>query len=443
MTGNQTNKIRSVLSVRRFALLATTVAGLGAAVMLAPNVTARFPTALAQNLSEQAQKAPAPVGFADIVERVKPAVISVRVRVERPAQTSMNENSPFQQGSPMDRFFRRFGMPDEMPEGSLPERRSQRGTPERTVPQRQQPTTGQGSGFFITADGYAVTNNHVVANAQSVQITADDGRTYTARVIGTDQRTDLALIKVDGRNDFPFVKLGEKPPRIGDWVLAVGNPFGLGGTVTAGIVSANGRDIGAGPYDDFIQIDAPVNRGNSGGPTFDTQGNVIGVNTAIFSPSGGNVGIAFAIPASTVNSVVTQLRERGSVVRGWIGIQIQPVTAEIAESLNLREARGALVAEPQADSPAVKAGIQAGDVITAVNGTPVRDARELSRTIGAMAPNTSVRLTDPAGRQGSATVAHARRIAEPAPGPGYSGARYPEACGARSPAARAHARAGR
>jgi serine protease Do len=212
-------------------------------------------------------------------------------------------------------------------------------------------------------------------------------------VIGTDQRTDLALIKVDGRSDFPFVKLAEKPPRIGDWVLAVGNPFGLGGTVTAGIVSAAGRDIGAGPYDDFIQIDAPVNRGNSGGPTFDTSGNVIGVNTAIFSPSGGNVGIAFAIPASTVNSVVTQLRERGSVTRGWIGIQIQPVTAEIAESLNLREARGALVAEPQAGSPAVKAGIQAGDVITAVNGNPVRDARELSRTIGAMAPNTTIKLT--------------------------------------------------
>ena len=176
-------------------------------------------------------------------------------------------------------------------------------------------------------------------------------------------------------------------------MLAVGNPFGLGGTVTAGIVSARGRDIGAGPYDDFIQIDAPVNKGNSGGPTFDVDGNVIGVNTAIFSPSGGSVGIAFAIPAETVKSVVAQLKDKGTVTRGWIGVQIQPVTAEIADSLGLKTAQGALVAEPQADGPAVKAGIQAGDVITAVNGKPVKDARDLARQIGAMAPGASVKLT--------------------------------------------------
>ncbi len=238
-----------------------------------------------------------------------------------------------------------------------------------------------------------MTNNHVVDRATSVQVTTDDGSTHTARVIGTDPRTDLALIKIDGRNDFPHVSLSETPPRIGDWVLAVGNPFGLGGTVTAGIVSANGRDIGAGPYDDFIQIDAPVNRGNSGGPTFDVNGNVIGVNTAIFSPSGGNVGIAFAIPATTVRAVVDQLRQHGSVTRGWIGVQIQPVTPEIAESLGLKSVRGALVAEPQANSPAVKAGILAGDIITHVDGAPVRDARDLARTIGAMPPNASVKLT--------------------------------------------------
>ena len=211
-------------------------------------------------------------------------------------------------------------------------------------------------------------------------------------MIGTDPRTDLRLIKVEDA-PFPYVKLPDKVPRVGDWVLAVGNPFGLGGTVTAGIVSARGRDIGASAYDDFIQIDAPVNKGNSGGPTFDTDGNVIGVNTAIFSPSGGSVGIAFAIPSDTVSSVISQLKEHGSVTRGWIGVQIQPVTQEIADSLGLKTAEGALVAEPQTNSPAQKAGIEAGDVITAVDGKEIKDARDLAKRIGAMAPKTSVKLT--------------------------------------------------
>jgi len=211
-------------------------------------------------------------------------------------------------------------------------------------------------------------------------------------VIGTDARTDLALIKVEGGSDFPFAKLSDGKPRIGDWVLAVGNPFGLGGTVTAGIVSASGRDIGNGPYDDFIQIDAPVNKGNSGGPAFNTEGEVMGVNTAIYSPSGGSVGIAFSIPASTVKSVIAQLKDKGSVSRGWIGVQIQPVTADIADSLGLKKAEGALVAEPQANGPAAKAGIESGDVITAVNGETVKDARELARTIGGLAPGASVKL---------------------------------------------------
>ena len=237
-----------------------------------------------------------------------------------------------------------------------------------------------------------MTNNHVVDGADKVEVTMDDGKTYTAKVIGTDQRTDLALIKVAGRTDFPFAKLSAGKPRIGDWVLAVGNPFGLGGSVTAGIVSASGRDIGSGPYDDFIQIDAPVNKGNSGGPAFNTDGEVMGVNTAIYSPSGGSVGIAFSIPASTVKSVIAQLQDKGSVSRGWIGVQIQPVTAEIADSLGLKKAEGALVAEPQANGPAAKAGIQSGDVITSVNGEPVKDARELARTIGALAPGNAVKL---------------------------------------------------
>jgi serine protease Do len=281
----------------------------------------------------------------------------------------------------MERFFRRLGGPDGLPP-------SLRGGPRGGRGQ----VTGQGSGFFISADGYAVTNNHVVDNADKVEVTTDDGKVYTAKVIGTDPRTDIALIKVAGRDDFPFAKLSDSKPRIGDWVLAVGNPFGLGGTVTAGIVSASGRDIGNGPYDDFIQIDAPVNKGNSGGPAFDTSGEVMGVNTAIYSPSGGSVGIAFSIPASTVKNVIAQLKDKGSVSRGWIGVQIQPVTADIADSLGLKKAEGALVAEPQANGPAAKAGIESGDVITAVNGETVKDARELARTIGGLAPGNAVKL---------------------------------------------------
>jgi serine protease Do len=373
-------------SARRVALLTTTIVGFGAAAFLAaPSVAPKLDllgaSAQAQNLSEKAQQlAQKPVGFADIVERVKPAVISVRVKMERSASSNSKDNdedNPFPPGSPFERFFRRFGMPN-MP--NVP-----------SLPNGPEVITGQGSGFFISADGYAVTNNHVVQNAESVKVTTDDGKSYDAKVIGTDQRTDLALIKVDGK-DFPFVKLADGTPRVGDWVLAVGNPFGLGGTVTAGIVSARGRDIGAGPYDDFIQIDAPVNKGNSGGPTFDVDGEVIGVNTAIYSPSGGSVGIAFAIPADTVKNVVAQLRDKGSVTRGWIGVQIQPVTPEIADSLGLKQATGALVAEPQSNSPAVKAGIQSGDVIVSVNGTPVHDARELAKRIGNMAPGTSIAL---------------------------------------------------
>ncbi len=373
-------KRRRVLSARRVILLATTIAGLGvAAVVVAPdfNLSVRYPGAWAQNLTEQAHKLPAPIGFADIVEKVKPAVISVRVKIDGGSQTTGTgdlDNLP----PGLREFFRRFGGVPDMPQQGMP-----RG---------HNVITGQGSGFFISDDGYAVTNNHVVEKAENVQVTTDDGKTHTAKVIGTDPRTDLALIKVEG-GPFPYVKLAEKTPRIGDWVLAVGNPFGLGGTVTAGIVSARGRDIGASAYDDFIQIDAPVNKGNSGGPSFDTEGNVIGVNTAIFSPSGGSVGIAFDIPADTVKNVVAQLKDHGSVTRGWIGVQIQPVTKDIADSLGMQKAEGALVAEPQANSPAAKAGIEAGDVITAVDGKDVKDARDLAKRIGSMAPKSSVKLS--------------------------------------------------
>jgi serine protease Do len=280
----------------------------------------------------------------------------------------------------MERFFRQFGGPDGMPPG-MRQHRGGHGV-----------MMGQGSGFFISADGFAVTNNHVVDGADKVEVTTDSGKTFSAKVIGTDKRTDLALIKVEGGSDFPFAKLAEGKPRIGDWVLAVGNPFGLGGTVTAGIVSASGRDIGNGPYDDFIQIDAPVNKGNSGGPAFNMQGEVVGVNTAIFSPSGGSVGIAFSIPAPTVKNVVAQLKDKGTVSRGWIGVQIQPVTSDIADSMGLKKPEGALVTEPQADGPAAKAGIESGDVITSVNGEAVKDARGLARAIGELPPGAAVKL---------------------------------------------------
>ncbi len=317
-----------------------------------------------------------------LFNKVKPAVISVRVKVDSGAKMmSLDGDSPFPPNSPMEHFFRRFGMPFG------------ENTPDNPRQPRNRPVTGQGSGFFITADGYALTNNHVVEQAKTVEISTDDGKTYGAKVIGTDPRTDIALIKVNGRSDFPFVKLADKAPRVGDWVVAVGNPFGLGGTVTAGIVSARGRDIGAGPYDDFLQIDAPVNTGNSGGPTFDMDGNVIGINTAIFSPSGGSVGIAFDIPSDTVKTVVAQLKDKGVVSRGWMGVQIQPLNADIAENLGMKGSEGALVAEPQADSPAAKAGIQSGDVITAVNGHAVKDARDLARQIGGMSPGATAKLS--------------------------------------------------
>src|SRR5580693_5902501 len=364
---------RSLFSTRKFALMASVVAGLGVAVYgFSPSSGPIdvFSSPAHAQVNNEVSKVAQPIGFADIVERVKPSVISVKVNIkEKVAKDDGDDEIPFQPGSPMERFFRRFGGPDGLPPGL-------RGGKGRVI-------TGQGSGFFISADGFAVTNNHVVDGATKVEVTADDGKIYSAKVIGTDARTDLALIKIEGGSDFPFAKLSDSKPRIGDWVLAVGNPFGLGGTVTAGIVSAMGRDIGNGPYDDFIQIDAPVNKGNSGGPAFNTAGD---------SPSGGSVGIAFSIPASTVKSIIAQLKDKGSVSRGWIGVQIQPVTPEIADSLGLKKAEGALVAEPQANGPAAKAGIESGDVITAVNGETVKDARELARTIGGISPGVAVKL---------------------------------------------------
>jgi serine protease Do len=370
---------RSLLSARKLALMASVVTGLciagnGFGTSSGNSFFGTAAHAQASNATTVAQ----PSGFAELVERVKPSVISVKVTMKEKvvdADSKTDDSSD----SPMERFFRRFGGPEGMPQN--PDRGGRHGE-----------MMGQGSGFFISSDGYAVTNNHVVDGADKVEVTTEAGRTFTAKVIGTDPRTDIALIKVDGGSGFPLVKLSEGKARIGDWVLAVGNPFGLGGTVTAGIVSASGRDIGSGPYDDFLQIDAPVNKGNSGGPSFNMQGEVVGVNTAIYSPSGGSVGIAFSIPASTVKTVIAQLKDKGSVSRGWIGVQIQPVSQDIADSLGLKKAEGALVADPQKDGPAAKAGVEAGDVITAVNGQTIKDARELARVISGISPGTTAKL---------------------------------------------------
>src|SRR5450432_1290175 len=380
---SQPNRARrpSLLSVRKLALMASVVTGLGVAVYGcgAPSDFNILTSPAQAQVNNAVSNVPQPIGFADMVDRVKPSVISVKVTMKQKASDTSEKSDDEESGSPMERFFRQFGGPDVLPkEGSGRDG-------------RHGAMMGQGSGFFISSDGYAVTNNHVVEGAEKVEVTTDAGKTYSAKVIGTDSRTDVALIKVVG-SDFPFAKLSEGKARVGDWVVAVGNPFGLGGTVTAGIVSANGRDIGAGPYDDYIQIDAAINKGNSGGPAFDMSGNVIGVNTAIFSPSGGNVGIGFDIPADTAKMVVAQLKDKGYITRGWLGVQVQPVTADIADSLGMKQARGAMVDNPQDGSPAAKAGIEAGDVITEVNGTAVKDSRDLARTISMLAPGSQVKL---------------------------------------------------
>ncbi|MBW3098681.1 Do family serine endopeptidase [Pseudohoeflea coraliihabitans] len=367
-------------------LLATTAIAGFAATMLSIGTPVQTSTALADAVSVEAPQAPS---FADVVEAVSPAVVSVRVtsNVKPVGDETFSFNGrgleDLPDDHPMKRFFdqfdRQFG---ERAPGPRPERRG-----------RARPVS-QGSGFFISEDGYLVTNNHVVDGGSAFQVIMDDGTELDAKLVGKDPRTDLAVLKVEEAREFVYVDWSDDSRvRVGDWVVAVGNPFGLGGSVTAGIVSARGRDIGAGPYDDFIQVDAAVNKGNSGGPTFDLSGKVIGVNTAIFSPSGGNVGIAFAIPASTAKAVVRDLIDDGTVDRGWLGVQIQPVTDDIAESLGLAEAEGALVTAPQPDAPAGKAGIEAGDVVTAVNGETVEGPRELAKKIAAIEPGETVEIT--------------------------------------------------
>jgi serine protease Do len=364
-----------IFSRRRLVLLAS-VAGIGAIVAVGGSMgyTHLSPPGISSARAADTRQQPATqsAGFADMVAKVKPAVISVRVQMDETSNAAdLSSNEEDLAPSAQQHGF------NEAPEG---------------MAQPHQIIIGAGSGFFISPDGYAVTNNHVVEHAQSVQVTTDDGATYKAKVIGTDPNTDLALIKVDGRSSFAYVNFENSTPRVGDWIVAVGNPFGLGGTVTAGIVSAKGRDIGSGPYDNYIQIDAPINKGNSGGPAFDMNGNVIGVNTAIYSPSGGSVGIGFDVPAQTAKKVIAELKDKGAVTRGWLGVQIQPVTKGIADSLGMKSADGAMVDAPQNGSPAAKAGVRSGDVVTALNGTPIKESRDLARKVAALAPGSSVKL---------------------------------------------------
>jgi serine protease Do len=325
-------------------------------------------------------------GFADLVDAVKPAVVSIVVegRTEPTGQSGDRFNPQFPdlpEDNPLRKFFEQFGGPpsgDQGPRGERPQGRK---------------FMAAGSGFAISADGYVVTNNHVVRNATKVTVVLDDGEEKQASVVGTDERTDLAVVKIDGVTDMPFVSFADDSPRVGDWVVAVGNPFGFGGSVTAGIVSALGRDVQGSAYGDFLQIDAAINTGNSGGPAFNLSGQVVGVNTEIYTPNGGNVGIAFAIPAHTVKQVTSSLIEHGVVTRGFLGISIQDVTRDIADSVGLEAARGALVSQLNDDSPGGKAGLRSGDIITAVDGTRIDDAISLSRTIASKAPGTSVELT--------------------------------------------------
>ncbi|MGE0627355.1 MAG: Do family serine endopeptidase [Hyphomicrobiaceae bacterium] len=352
--------------------------------------TGLFDPALAQRTDASSVMTPmgrAPLSFADIAEKVKPAVVSISVS-SNGNQTSMLERRGNNGTNPKP-----FpGLPDEFNEffRNLPREFGNR------VPQAPRRTQALGSGFFVSADGYVVTNNHVIDKADKIQIAVEiDGKMerFDAKKVGTDPRTDLALVKVDAKGKtFPFVRFAQKPSRVGDWVLAVGNPFGLGGTVTAGIVSALARGgINEGPYD-FVQIDAAVNRGNSGGPTFNLDGEVIGVNTAIYSPSGGNVGIAFAVPAATATKVIEQLKTKGTVARGWLGVKIQNLDDAMAQSFGLKSTDGALIQELVSDGPAKKSGLEVQDVILEVNGAKIKDTKDLALRIAEFAPDTTVNI---------------------------------------------------
>jgi serine protease Do len=323
-----------------------------------------------------------PASFSELVTQVKPAVVNIAIVGSRSAPQRSFPQRQFPKGSPFDEFFRQQfqGQPNAQ------------GRSDRTAPARQ--FRAVGSGFIISSDGFVVTNNHVIEQAEEIEIVLQDGERFAATVQGRDPKTDLALLKVEADVELPFVELGDSDTaQVGDWVLAVGNPFGLGGSVTAGIISARGRDIQAGPFDDFLQVDASINQGNSGGPLFDSTGQVIGINTAIYSPSGGSVGIGFAIPAAMAEEIIDQLKVGGVVERGWLGVQFQPVSAAVAASLGLDDQGGALVADVVEASPAERAGLRTGDVILSVSGQRLDDPKDLPRIIAGTSAGTELEMT--------------------------------------------------
>ena len=376
--------------------------GLGATLALSPLVWAQSPPA-----SVEPAPASPPAGglvpqqsFAPLVKRVLPAVVNISV-TEKSGGSAASDQLPERfRGTPFDEFLRRFFEQrggDQGGSGPFSE-----GPGEEEGVKR----IALGSGFIIDASGTIVTNNHVVGEAAKVEITLQDHSKYPARIVGRDPRTDLAVLKIKADKPLPYVNFGDSSAaQIGDWVIAVGNPFGLGGTVTTGIISARGRDIHAGQFDDFLQIDAPINRGNSGGPTFDRKGEVVGINTAIYSPNGGSVGIGFAVPSNVAKTVTAELLAHGKVTRGWLGVQIQEVTPAIAASLGLKGEDGALVAVVTPGSPGAKAGLKQGDVILTFNGSEVKQLRDLPRLVSALAPGATAPLT--VWRDGQSSELHA------------------------------------
>ncbi|AWK86732.1 DegQ family serine endoprotease [Azospirillum thermophilum] len=358
---------------------------LGTTVLSGAALTAPWTDARAQTVQPPAaaMEQGAPASFADLAARVTPAVVNIATTQEVKAEAKRPALPGFPPGSPFEEFFRRFQEqqgqgPDDGDEGPA---------------QPRGKMGALGSGFIIDPAGYVVTNNHVIDGAQEITVTLQDGTSLPATLVGRDAKTDIALLKVKAEKPLPALAWGDSDKaRVGDWVMAVGNPFGLGGSVTKGIVSARGRDIHSGPYDDFLQLDAAINRGNSGGPTFDMSGRVIGINTAIYSPNGGSVGIGFAIPSKLASEVVAQLKEHGKVERGWLGVKIQGVTPDIAESVGLPEARGALVAEVTGGSPAARAGLRQGDVILSYDGKPLSSLRDLTRGVAETKAGSEVTL---------------------------------------------------